>query len=458
MPRGIVSIHKPADFLNSADFVTMLTQGILHLASSKAAPDAVIRNSTPAYAEIVSLITHPEDSSNNLRSTFSLHLISASYKAYMAGLDNPSMLSRYRLSALKLSQQTQSSLSTVLSDKVCFPCRCPETLPFHLDQLRHTLQRYTAYKCWDIFFQAPWVAGNHILGILDMCFYYGMRLIQYRHYVGSVLHSYNVLKQLAAMEEIPLLEYLCHEFSTLFFRGGQRPTNRFAASWARFVGARLKFKKGHKSHNYRESWCMAVPSHAAKRAAGFGIDQDGKPQLAEDTGFNEIITLKRRDYNVGDSKWDIICGWEDIETSQKDKRKSTSSSKSIESNSIPAHSTTSHNNHLHDLASYLTQETKEPLPSSKINLFAVFNTCVKIVTTISNATHTGPKDQELRCICFATTILTGGDRIRDAEALGRVDCWRKMNGERAVVEDAKRVIGEVMGRVDAGEWLWELEV
>lgn len=230
MPLGIACIHKPADFLNSADLVTMLTQGILHLASSKTDPDAVVRNGTPAYAEIGHLITHPEDSSSNLRSTFSLHLLSTSYKAYMAGLSNPSMLSRCRLSALKLSQQAQYSLSTLLSDKFCFPCRCPETLSFHLDQLRHNLQRYTAHKCWDIFFQAPYVAGNHILEILDLCFYYGMRLIRYRHYVGSVLHSYNVLKQLAALQEIPLLEHLCNKFHTLFFPGGQRPTNRFAAS------------------------------------------------------------------------------------------------------------------------------------------------------------------------------------------------------------------------------------
>lgn len=320
MPAGTTCIHKPAEFLKSSEFVTILMQGILHLATSEAAPDAVIRNGTPVYTEIGFLISHAEESSNNLRSTFSMHLLSTSYKAYMAGLIIPSLLSRCRLLALKLSQQAQSSLSTILSDEVCFPCRCPETLSFHLDQLRHTLQRYTAHKCWDIFFQAPWVAGNHILEMLDMCFYYGMRLIRYRHYVGSVLHSYNVLKRLAAMEEIPLLEHLCNTYTTLFFPGGQRPTNRFAASWARFVGARLKFKKGHKRHNHRESWCMAVPSHAAKRAAGFGSDRDAKSQLTEDRGFNELIDLKRKDYHVDDSKWDAICGWEDIDFSKGGKR------------------------------------------------------------------------------------------------------------------------------------------
>jgi hypothetical protein len=457
MPTGIACIHKPANLLDSAEFITMLTQGILHLIYSAAAPDTVIRNGTPVYADIGYLLSHLGETSNNLGSTFSLHLLSTSYKAYMAGLSSPAMLSRCRLSALKLSHQAQSSLSMVLSDKICFPCRCPETLSFHLDQLRDTLQRYTAYKCWDIFFQAPWVAGNHILEILDMCFYYGMRLIRYRHYVGSVLHSYNVLRQLAVMKEIPLLEHLCN-FATLFFSGGQRPTNRFAASWARFVGARLKFKKGHKGHNHRESWCMAVPSHAAKRAAGFGINRDGKSQLAEDAGFNEIVDLKRMDYHVDDSKWDTVCGWEDIHTSEKGKRTSMSSARSAGSRYLPSHSTTTHSNHLLDLASYLSRSNKGPLPSCRLNLFAVFHTCVQIVRTISKSTHTDPKDKDLRCTCFATTILTGGDRIRDAEALGGVDCWRKMNGEKGVVEDVKRVICEVMGKVEVTDWEWDVEV
>lgn len=452
MPTGVACLHQPAELVNSPDFVTLLMQAILRLASGEAAADAVIRNGTPAYVEIA----HSKDPSNKLWSTLVLHLLSDSYKAYMSGLRSPVMLSSCRLSALKLSQQAQSSLSAVLSDKVSFPCRCEETISFRLDQLRHTLQRYTAYKCWDIFFQAPWVAGNHILEMLDMCFYYGMRLIRYRHYVGSVLHSYNVLKQLAAMEETPLLEYLCNTFAHIFFPGGQRPINRFAASWARFVGARLKFKKGHKDHNHRESWCMAVPTHTAKRAAGFGIDGEGKSQVAEDTCISEIMDLKRRDYHVDESTWDIICGWEDLGAIKKAKKRPTASPRSTERKFVPNHSTTAHSNHLQDLSSYLDQDMKRTLPSLRLNLFAVFETCVKVVSSISNATHPGPRDKELRCICFATTILTGGDRIKDAEALGKPDCWKKSNGERKTVEDAQKAIREAMATVERADWLWNV--
>jgi hypothetical protein len=440
VPTGVACVHKPAPYLNSPDFSVKLTQGILHLAESAGAPDGVIRNGTPVHLELAGLLSHPDDSSTNLRCTFALHLLSTSYKAYTSGLECPALLSGCRLSALKLSQQAESILSAVLKDKICFPCRCLETISHHLEELRDTLRRYTAHKCWDMFFQAPWVAGNHILEMLDMCFYYGMRLIRYRHYVGSVLHSYNVLKQLAAMEEVPLLEELCTKMAGVFFPGGQCPTSRFAASWARFVGARLKFKKGHRGHNHRESWCMTVPSHAAKRAAGLGISTDGKLRSAEDAGISVVMDLKRRDYHVDKSTWDDISSQDDIESSKRPKRRS---------DSVGIHN-------LQDLIPHLGEDMQGRLPTLRLNLFAVFETCVKIVSRISQATHTNPKGKVLRCICFATTILSGGDRIRDNEAMGTPDCWKKSNGEREVVEDAKKGIREVMLGVEEGDWLWNV--
>lgn len=431
MPTRIACTHRGAEYLHSPDFVSMLAQGALHLAVREAAPDGVIYNGTPVYADLGRLIAHPEDSSNNLRYSFSLHLLSTSFRVYMSGLKSPNMhmLPGCRISALKLSQQAVSALSTLLEDEICFPCRCPETISSHLDQLRHTLHRYTAHKCWDVFFQFPWVASNHILEMLDMCFYYAMRLIRYRHYVGSILHSYNVLRQLATLEEVPMLEELCTKMAGLFFPGRMRPTNRFAASWARFVGARLKFKKGHRGHNHRESWCMAVPSHAAKRAAGFGIVIDEKLTSAEDSGISVVMDLKRADYHVDESTW------VDVEVTKRGKRRPVG---------------------IQDFSSHLSQDIRGRLPTLRLDLFAVFESCVKIVSRTSQAAHPDPKDKELRCICFATTILAGDDRIRDNEAMGRPDCWKKSTGERKVVEDAKKAIREAMGSLKEADWLWDV--
>ena len=453
---SVTCIHKPADYVNSPHFVTLLIQGILHLTTSKASPDAIICNGTPLLYELSEVILHPENISNNLRSVFVLHLLEMSYNAYMSTLKNPNMLSGCRISALRLSQQAESALSGILSDEICFPCRCPETISFHLEQLRCTLQKYTAHKCWDIFFQAPFVAGNHILEILDMCFYYGMRLIRYRHYVGAVLHSYNVLKQLAALEEVSLLEQLCTKFNNIFFPGRQRPTTRFAASWARSIGARLKFKQGQKGHNHRENWCMAVPSHAAESAAGFGIGKKGKSRFSEDSGISKIMDLKRASYIVDDSTQNVILVHEEMEISKSSKRRSTGFRKSKEGTFFTSESTVTHENYLRELGSFLAQDLKGPLPSLRLNLFAVFETCIKIVSAISNAMHPDQRDKKCHCTCFVTNILSGGDRIKDNQAMGKLDCWNKSTGERVIVEETKKAIREVMANVKTEDWLWNI--
>ena len=66
-PARFACIHKPAEPVCSKDFVKKLTAGILHLVASEEAPDPVIRNSTPVYAEMGYLVTHPEETSNDLQ-------------------------------------------------------------------------------------------------------------------------------------------------------------------------------------------------------------------------------------------------------------------------------------------------------------------------------------------------------------------------------------------------------
>ena len=138
-------------------------------------------------------------------------------------------------------------------------------------------------------------------------------------------------------------------------------------------------------------------------------------------GISHILDLKRMHYRINKSTWNVICGSEDNKSHKGGNRKSGASRST---NINPSHTTTTHSNHLHNLTTHLTQDLTTPLPTIRLNLFAIFSTCTTIVSKISNATHTDPKDRDFRCICFAETILTGGDRIRDNGAMGRPDCWR----------------------------------
>jgi len=79
------------------------------------------------------------------------------------------------------------------------------------------LQCYASHNCWDLIFQSPWVAGNHVLEILALCNYYGHYLLKYRHYMGAILHSYNALTQFGGLDKVPLLEKICDQFCEILF-------------------------------------------------------------------------------------------------------------------------------------------------------------------------------------------------------------------------------------------------
>jgi hypothetical protein len=256
-----------------------LVSDAIQLITSANIPCAIIRNSTPSYADLGYALSKPSDKDCELRLSFGLQLLLESYATYLCN-SIPTQVSHCRLGSLRLARQAIGSLGKIINNETCFPCKCTSTLSYHLHNLAGELTSFAKFKCWNLYFQSPWVAGNHLLEILDLCYYYGGKLLAYRRYVGALVHSYNVLEQLAGLEKIPILEHLCDTYKDIFFPGG-RPETNFRSCWTRYVGARLNFKKGHKSRNHRDSWCMAIPTHAARKAAGLGVCNGTKDGRSE---------------------------------------------------------------------------------------------------------------------------------------------------------------------------------
>lgn len=473
-------VQKPAEYIQPPangsgttarpQFVEAIVDNIVHLVARTAAPPNIVRNSTPVYADVGYLITRTDEKVQSWSAILGLGLLTKGYRTYLESLPSANEISKCRLAALRLAQQASSQVSRVLNDKTCFPCRCTQTLAYHLQNLEADLSSYAKYKCWDIYFQSPWVAGNQILEILDLCHYYGMRLFNYRHYVGAVLHSYNALTQLDRLEKIPILESLCDQFSSVFFPGGTRPKGSFRACWSRYVGARLKFKKGHKNRNSNDAWCMAIPAHAARRAAGLGAHGDTDASNKIDC---LLFKVKQHDYHVGEDVWGSLNSTSAVEkkgqaATRKGRSGSTVSSQR-ESNLSQGSS------RLIDLAEAAQKSFAAPaatdssdasLPLARLNMFAVFERCVQVVSTLSESTHTAPDEKGINCICFASAILTGGDRIVDARKFGRFETWKK--DEKECVVQAGKAILDAFGsdvkhnensndrKDDRQEWLWSV--
>ncbi|KAG9780009.1 hypothetical protein KCU88_g3870, partial [Aureobasidium melanogenum] len=481
-------VQKPADYLQLPTgedcsgkhrLAEAILDNIYHLIASKEVPTSIVRNSSPTYADAGYLITRPDEQTQSWSAVFGLHLLTSGYKSYLQSVESASAISKCRLTSLRLAQQASSQIATLLKDKTCWPCRCTQTLAYHLQNLEFDLRAYAKHRCWDLYFQSPWVAGNHVLEMLDLCHYYGMRVFNYRHYVGAVLHSYNVLQQLGGLEEIPILESLCTQFSGMFFPGGTRPKASFRACWGRYVGARLKFKKGHK-RNDRDSWCMAIPAHAARRAAGLGAKSE-HDELRSDC---LLFKIKQQDYYLSDDQWDNVNNSssstqptikdggrkESAASSRRSSSLSTSTVSSTFSRSSSASSNTSFGSMcgssgngssmtpLLALAQTLQRTCDQSdwalLPTPRLNLFAVFEYCVRVVSRLSDATHTGKEERGMNCICFASSILTAADRICDSRRLGRIETWKK--DERECVNLTKSAIHDVFTNVKAEDLLWNI--
>ncbi|KAK5323367.1 hypothetical protein LTR93_005420 [Exophiala xenobiotica] len=496
IPSCAGCIQKPAEYIQTPandsgaarpQFTEAIVDNIVHLVATTVAPPSIIQNSAPVYADVGYLITRTDEMTQPWSAVLGLDLLTKGYKSYLTSLESANEISKCRLAALRLAQQASAQVARILDDKTCFPCRCTQTLAYHLQNLGVDLQAYARYKCWDIYFQSPWVAGNQLLEILDSCHYYGMRLFNYRHYVGAVLHSYNALRQLGGLEEIPILESLCEQFGGIFFPAGSRPKGSFRACWSRYVGARLKFKKGHRNRNRNsgDAWCMAIPAHAARRAAGLGVAQS-----EQDWSMSKVDCLlfrvKQQDYHVSDDVWDsvnnVVSGAKASASKPPPPRKEKagrSSSTTSSRESLARARAQAPERRLLDLAEAAQKsfdatsssssaadsdsdadtntDTNTVLPVARLNMFAVFEKCVRVVSTLSDGTHTGPEEKGTNCICFASAILMGGDRIVDGRKLGRLETWKK--DEKECVHQAKEAIKEVFAADvdrDKEQWLWSV--
>jgi hypothetical protein len=446
--------------------VEVVTENIIRLVTSPGAPSNIVRNSTPVYADVGYLVTRTDQNCQPWSAVLGLDLLTKGYKSYhqsLIGSPKASLsFSSCRINALKLAQQASSQVSAILVDKTCFPCRCTQTLAYHLQNLEADLQSYARHKCWDVYFQLPWVAGNHILEILDLCRYYGLRLFHYRHYVGAVLHSYNVLRQLGRLDEIPVLESLCEQFCGLYFPGGSRPKASFRGCWSRYVGARLKFKKGHKSRSSQDAWCMAIPAYAARKAAGLGgSPSDDQDLVGVEAIDGLVIKVKQQDYHLSEDLWSQVDEVS-ASASASARRSSKSSVRKRSSATAPTADSSEqqqqHQQRLLDLAQVANQslagDSNNNMPLARLNMFAVFEKCVRVVSTLSDETHSGPKEERgLNCICFASAILAGGDRIVDGRRLGRLETWKK--DERQCVDRFQKAVQDVFGPgVKEEDFLW----
>ena len=183
-PNSVSAVNRlPA--LDQDNEFGVIVQGIVHHLCIGSDSVSTFHSTCSPSVQIHSFLVGLD--TDGLSASFGLWLLHSSCQSYSAISSDKQLKFECRIKALGFAQGALSSVNSVL-EHATLPCRCPNTLAFHLEGVRANIQSYVQAKHFDGYFRSPWVAGAQVHGMLEELFYYGLRLFTYRNYVGSVLH------------------------------------------------------------------------------------------------------------------------------------------------------------------------------------------------------------------------------------------------------------------------------
>ncbi len=407
---NIPRFQKPMDYIVSHDenrveaeqvSWTMILQSMVRLITSAKhrGPTDIMWLCSPFVDEIHSFLL-ADGATRGIKCAFGLQVLLEGFKGHLWSLGSAPNKVNCRVEALRFTEDVITSVGSVLDDPT-MPCRCPQTLASYLERYRTDLLTYTKESAFDLYFQSPWVAGSHMLEILDMTFYYGLRLCSYRNYVGSVLHVYNVLNKFGNLQKVPLFEELSRIFLDVIFLG-ERPSRNFASCLVRFMGGRIRFNNAHSRRNHSTqhscSWDMEIPRVAVVQ--GKGMRKEISDERFKYDKFSLFHQIKEANYALDEGLWaQILGGKQGKKASRREK---------LEVRQRLERATASHHP-LRQVEQEVFKDFKGEFPVAKINLFEVYLACTNIVSRVSDELH-GPKGEH--CLCFVETLLKAADRYQ----------------------------------------------
>lgn len=401
-------------------------------------PSTVARQGTPLYKDI-SLFSPGQADVSGIRCAFGLRMLLSTCQCHTWPMEKTPTSTNCRVEALRFAEEALVSIRAVLDDQ-SMPCRCCRTLAYHLELLKHDLQSFMTERVFDLFSQTPWVAGSQMLEILEATFYYGLKLTSYRHYVGSILHTYNVLTKIGGMRPVPLLERLTTVLQDVVFCGS-RPSQNFNSCFVRFMGGRIRFhtRAGpHHRKDHQYNWNLQLPRRRDSCDTGLRTELNDTRFTYEKVSL--LHHIKAHKYVLCEPLWRQVRKRVDIDEEEEmqnpgNRRRTSSACPSTASRRLEG---------MHEGA---MSEFQGDFPVAKINFFAVYLLCVRIIAAINGKTH--DKDDSL-CLCFAYNMLQAADAYK---AHARAP---KRFREHALSETCREAIEEALKDKCLSEFLWNI--
>ena len=339
---------------------------------------------------------------------FGMQLLVESFKSFLF-CDGAVQRTNCRTRALRFAQEVNGSLNVIISNEDCTGCKClkcggPE---FHIDLLflKAQLDEYLGQKRFDLYYQTPWVAGQHMQEILSLATDYGLRLCERQNYLAAILHLYNMLVQLNILQDkIPLLESLCSSLRKSIFLGSL-PSRNNHSHFTRCIGGRLDFSDTSSHHT--QAWQLKAP-----KAANTKSERKRRLVPSDISRFYDIENIR---YTID------IDRWTDIYQAKKE-----------------AKATRQEKNEIHEiihersfalsllkLKDYAAPEFSGDFPIARINYFAIHLDCMHVLERIASLAEdclVAGKDLPPRVIGmqFVTSLLQKVDEDQKDEVLKRL--------------------------------------
>lgn len=325
---------------------------------------------------------------------FGLHLLVESYKSFTLPKRLISMPNG-RIQMLHFAQDVKRSLSRVrllrpFMVNIACDCRdCLEnTLSVALIRFERDLAGLATERRFDLYYQAPWVAGHQMNEILSRATGLGLRLCNQKHYLGKVLHLYNMLRQYDATdEETVVLEKLCAALAQGVF-SGSRPDCNFYAKFVVFTGGRLSFdrSKRHKP-NFDDEICPCCgdkcePRNGADRNWRITMPKHYSEQL-NSHDISAFDGLHICQFRHGCHCWPHV--WHGLDKGKNVTEKQISQVR----NELSVHPCASILDHLEGVVG---AEFKGDFPVAKVNWLEIYITCTEILANLSRAANFDPED------------------------------------------------------------------
>ncbi|KAE9579081.1 hypothetical protein CGMCC3_g4688 [Colletotrichum fructicola] len=195
----------------------------------------------PLALENISELQNPA----SLELALGMDIFLSSYEAFLWA-DGKQNRQNCRLQALLLAKDMQKSILSSIGSLKKLACDMSfYSMPIVFQkELYDLLDAYLCEKAFDLYHQAPWTAGGHMLEMLYKAGSVGEALCFGTQFVPCTLHLYNALTRSAfGMKKIQLMEDLCDlTVDTVFL--GSRPTQNYVSHYRRAVWGTKRNNKG----------------------------------------------------------------------------------------------------------------------------------------------------------------------------------------------------------------------